>query len=332
MKYRTLLLLLGIILAVALVGCQRGEEAAETEEPETEAVDAATRPTELTATNAANLQEAVGPDGAWIILFEDDLTANQEIVVSGEVYEEEGAEAPRRKLALYAQDADRNVTDRYTLTVPRLVVEHANTRIQSGKISGNVYVDAEGFELVRGGIINGNLYFSSQANRDSATIDDSSMVVGSIEVRQDSDAVSRATETTVTNAANLQEALGPNGPWIILFESDLSANEEIAVAGAVWEDADAEEPRRKLALYAQDADRNVTARYTLSVPQLTVYHMNTRIQAGTVAGDVYVRANGFEVTSGGTIDGNLYFETEEYQNSANIDGATITGQTQVGSP
>ena len=299
---------------------------------EQEGADAMTRPTELTATDAESLQQAVGPNGSWIILFNDDLTVNQEITISGEVYEEEGAEEPRRKLALYAQDSDRNVTDRYTLTVPRLVVDHANTRIQSGRISGNVYVSADGFELTRGGIINGNIYFASQAARDSATIDDTSMVVGSIEIAQSADAVTRPTQQTATNASSLQEALGPNGAWIILFEGDVTANEEVVVAGAVWEDADADAPRRKLALYTQDSDRNVTARYTLTVPQLTVYHMNTRIQAGNVSGDVYVRANGFELTSDGTIDGNLYFESEEYQNSADIDGGTVTGSVSVGSP
>lgn len=330
---KQLLYVLGAsLLAVGLAACGGGEDEAAEADAETREADATTRPTELTATDASSLQDAVGPDGSWIILFDDDLTVNQEIEISGEVYEEEGAESPRRKLALYAQDADRNVTDRYTLTVPRLVVDHANTRIQSGRISGNVYVSAEGFELTRGGIINGNLYFSSQATRDSATIDDTSMVVGSIEVRQSADAVSRPTELTATNASSLQEALGPNGSWIILFESDVSASEEVVVAGAVWEDADAEAPRRKLALYAQDADRNVTDRYTLTVPQLTVYHMNTRVQAGTVSGNVYVRANGFELTSDGTIDGDLYFETEEYQNSADIEGGSVTGSVTVGSP
>lgn len=318
-----------LVIALFLVGALAVFAGGEQEEAGT---DAMTRPTEMTATDASSLQQAVGPDGSWIIVFEDDLTVNQEIVISGEVYEEEGAEAPRRKLALYAQDADRNVTDRYTLTVPRLVVDHVNTRIQSGRISGNVYVSAEGFELTRGGIINGNLYFASQSLRDSATIDDSSMVVGSIEVRESADAVSRPTELTATNASNLQEALGPNGSWIIIFEGDVSADQEVVVAGAVWEDSDAEEPRRKLALYAQDSDRNVTDRYTLSVPQLTVYHMNTRVQAGTVAGTVYVRANGFELTSGATIDGDLYFETEEYQNSADIEGGSVTGSVSVGSP
>ncbi|MFW5685412.1 MAG: hypothetical protein ACOC0O_02055 [Spirochaetota bacterium] len=102
------------------------------------------------------------------------------MTVSGEVYEEEGAEAPRRKFALYAQDSDRNVTARYTLTVPRLIVRHMNTRIQAGEVAGNVFVQAEGFELTSGATIDGTLTFESQALRDSATIDESATVTGEI--------------------------------------------------------------------------------------------------------------------------------------------------------
>jgi len=312
------------LLAIVLIGCGAdGEE-------ETAETDGTTRPTELTATNTQNLQEAVGPDGSWIILFEDDLTVGEPITVAGEVYEDEDADAPRRKLALYAQDADRNVTARYTLTAPRLIVDHANTRVQAGVIAGNVFVQADGFELVSGATINGNLYFESQAQRDSANIDDSSTVMGEISVGG-VDAVSRATETTVTAAGELQDALGPNGPWIILFEEDLEVDDEVTIFGAVYEDDGAEAPRRKLALYAQDADRNVTARYTLTVPRLIVHHKNTRVQAGTIAGDVYVEEEGFELTSGGTIDGDLTFASEELRDSATIDdSSTVTGEIGIG--
>lgn len=326
MKRTMLAIVLIGALALILAGCGGGEEAPAEEE---QAADAATRPTQLTATDYASLQEAVGPDGSWIIIFNDDLTVSEEVVISGEVYEEEGAEAPRRKLALYSQDADRNVTARYTLTAPRVIVEHVNTRVQAGEIAGNVFVRAEGFELTSGGTINGNLYFESEALRDSATIDDSATVLGEIRVGS-VDAVSRATQTTVTEAGNLQDAVGANGPWIIIFEGDLEVDEDIMVFGAVYEEEGAEAPRRKFALYAQDESRNVTARYTLTVPRLVVHHLNTRIQAGTIAGDVYVEEEGFELTSGGTIDGNLYFASEELQQSATIDDdATVTGEIGI---
>jgi hypothetical protein len=146
-----------------------------------EGTDAMTRPTEIVIDGADSVQPAVGPDGAWIIIFEEDVTVNSEVAVSGEVYEEEGAEAPRRKLALYAQDSDRNVTDRYTLTVPALRIEHLNTRIQGGTVAGDVYVEADGFQL-RGATVDGNLYFASEAIQNSAEIDDGSEVTGEIAV------------------------------------------------------------------------------------------------------------------------------------------------------
>jgi hypothetical protein len=341
MKRSSIVLLIVSIFAFVIASCGGADNGGESasgsgggsEETATmESADATSRPTQMTATDTSSLQEAVSPEGPWIILFDGDLTVNEEVVVSGEVYEEEGAEEPRRKFALYTQDSDRNVTDRYTLTVPRFIVRHMNTRIQSGRIAGNVYVESEGFELVNGGTINGNLYFASEELRESATIDESSNVVGSVSIGEVADAGSRPTQMTATNASNLQEALGPNGPWIIIFEGDLSVDQEIDIAGAVWEASDADAPRRKLALYTQDSDREVTDRYTLSVPQLNVHHMNTRIQSGTIAGDVLVNAHGFEMVNGATVDGNVTFASEEYQESANIDdSSSVTGEIQVGS-
>ncbi len=331
MKKAIIWLMIITLATFAFIGCGGGEQEAEEATEESSEVDATSRPTEMTASNASNLQEAVGPEGSWIILFNGDLTVSQEVVVSGEVYEEEGAEEPRRKLALYAQDQDRNVTARYTLTTPRLIVRHMNTRIQSGEIAGNVFVEAEGFELTGGGTINGNLYFASEELRESANITEDSTVLGDIMVGETVDAVSQPTEMTATNAQSLQEALGPMGSWIVIFNSDVSVDEEVMIYGATYEEEGAEAPRRKLALYAQDQDRNVTDRYTLTVPRLIVHHMNTRIQSGTVAGDVYVEEEGFELTGGGTIDGNLYFASEELRESANItDDSTVTGEIAIG--
>ena len=333
MKRIAIVLLLVAALGFVFVACQGEEETAEAEteaegSAETASADATTRPTEMTATTGAEVQEAVGPDGAWIILFEQDVAAAQEIVISGEVYEEEGAEEPRRKLALYAQDSDRNVTARYTLTAPRVIVRHVNTRVQAGTISGDVFVEAEGFELTSGGTVNGNLYFANEDLRNSADIEGGN-VTGEVRTGSVADAVSNPTQMTATNASTLQEALGPDGSWIVIFEDDVTVDQEIAITGAVYEEEGAEEPRRKFALYTQDSDRNVTARYTLTVPRLIVRHMNTRIQAGTVAGDVYVEAKGFELTSEATIDGNLYFASEELQESASLDGGSVTGEIQI---
>lgn len=171
MKKLIIALLILVIGSVAFAGAQ-GEET----------VDAVSNPTEAIVTGTDDTIEALGPNGAWIVIFEQDVKVSKDIVVGGEVYEDADAEAPRRKLALYAQDSDRNVTARYTLSAPKMIVRHLNTRIQGGIFDGDVYVEAEGFNMVDA-TIDGNLYFKSKALQDSAKIDDKSKVTGTTEVK-----------------------------------------------------------------------------------------------------------------------------------------------------
>jgi hypothetical protein len=177
MKVRFLVLLVGVVIGFVLIGCAGEEEGGGEEEQ----ADAGSRPTEVVIEESDDVQSAVGPDGAWIILFESDVTVDDEVTVEGEVYEEEGADEPRRKIALYAQDSDRNVTDRYTLTVPELVIEHENTLIQGGTVEGDVYVAASGFTLTDA-TIDGDLIFESEELRDEFELGDESEVTGEIEV------------------------------------------------------------------------------------------------------------------------------------------------------
>lgn len=327
MKRRQIILGLIVLISFALVACGGGGESeAAGGGTETAGSDAMSRPTEMTG-SPDNIQEALGPDGAWIVIFTSDVTVGEEVSVAGEVYQEEGDDAPRRKIALYTQDSDRNVTERFTLTVPRLIVDHVNTRVQNGEIAGDVFVNAEGFEM-RGATINGNLYFASSAIQESAAIDENSTILGETRIGSPADAASNPTEMTGT-ADNIQESLGPDGAWIVIFTSDVSSDEDLMVYGAVYQEAGDEAPRRKIALYTQDSDRNVTERFTLSAPNLIVHHMNTRVQNGTIAGDVWVEEEGFEMR-GATIDGNLYFATEAIQASAAIDeNSSVTGETAV---
>lgn len=169
---RTLFVVLMMVTAVFAFAAGQGEEGA----------DAMTNPTRSEVQGAGDVQDALGPDGGWIVLFNGDVSTDSELSVSGAVLEEPGAEEPRRKLALYAQDSDRNVTARYTLSTPQLTIDHVNTRIQGGIIDGDVMVMAEGFEL-RDATIEGNLTFASAALQDSAEIDDASTVTGEIAVQ-----------------------------------------------------------------------------------------------------------------------------------------------------
>ena len=85
---------------------------------------------------------------------------------------------------------------------------------------------------------------------------------------------------------------------------------------------------RKFAPYTQDADHKITASFTLTVPKMTVQSENFKIQGGTVKGDVYVEANGFTVADTATVDGNVYYASEDVKATAVIEGK-VTGAQEV---
>ncbi len=144
------------------------------------------------------------------------------------------------------------------------------------------------------------------------------------------DAVTSASPKESSDPAALKNGLSADGYWIFAVLSDVTVEDEINVDGVFHSKGDDAQPvYRKLALYAQDADRNVTAEYTLTVPKMNVTSPNFRIQNGTVKGDIYVDAEGFELFTS-TVDGNVYFKTQAQLDSAKLSEGTITGETKVG--
>lgn len=169
--------------ALLLAGCGQqgdaGQEEAQPEEAQTEAESEADAVSTASVVDTADgFIRAASSDGTWIIAITQDLTVDSEIVVAGEFTRRDEI---YRKLALYAQDEDRNITDRYTLTAPRLVVRSENTRIEEGTFVGDVYIEAPGFHLV-GATVEGNVYFETEALRDSFEMDDASEVTGEIRI------------------------------------------------------------------------------------------------------------------------------------------------------
>ncbi|HKL11992.1 MAG TPA: hypothetical protein VJ907_00145 [Halanaerobiales bacterium] len=125
------------------------------------------------------------------------------------------------------------------------------------------------------------------------------------------------------NDEQLMEAMSADGTWIIIFNEDYKTDKELVMAG---EHKNRGEVDRKLALYASDSDHNVTDRYTLEAPSITVKSPKTRFQVGTFVGDVYVEANNFSLRQGFTVDGNVYFANEEALATFTIQGgAEVTG-------
>ncbi|MFK4568152.1 polymer-forming cytoskeletal protein [Enterococcus sp. UD-01] len=129
----------------------------------------------------------------------------------------------------------------------------------------------------------------------------------------------------------IEKALSADGNWIVATTKDMTFDKDVTVSGEFHNKGDdSKEIYRKFALYAQDSDMKVTARYTVTVPQLVVESENFNIVNGTIKGDVLVKANGF-VLNGAKVDGNVIFEKDEYKTSATLDkeGAEVTGDITV---
>lgn len=137
------------------------------------------------------------------------------------------------------------------------------------------------------------------------------------------------TPSITNNADDLEKALSADGTWIIAITQDVTTDKELLMDGTFHDKNDeSKELARKLALYSQDADKNITASYTLTTPKLTVKSENAKIQEGTVVGDIYVEANGFTLKNT-KVEGNVYFANEEYKNSFKLDGGEITGVMEI---
>lgn len=138
------------------------------------------------------------------------------------------------------------------------------------------------------------------------------------------------TSASIVNQADaFTKAVSAEGNWIVAILNDLTLDQDVVVAGEFHDKGTAENAiYRKLALYAQDADHKITATYTLTAPKVTVQSENFRVQGGTIKGDVYVEANGFNLYKDATIDGNLYFASEAIKESAAVDGK-VTGTTGI---
>ncbi|NLK43991.1 MAG: hypothetical protein GX300_06335, partial [Tissierellia bacterium] len=86
--------------------------------------------------------------------------------------------------------------------------------------------------------------------------------------------------------------------------------------------------QRKVALYTQDSNKNVTGEFTLTAPKLTVKSPNARLQNGTFVGDIYVEAEKFQLVNTKVV-GNVYFATEEAQATFVNNNAEITGVQEL---
>lgn len=131
-------------------------------------------------------------------------------------------------------------------------------------------------------------------------------------------------------AGFVQKISKDNTNFMIIVNKDLTFTKDLIVEAGVKKGTDGKDaPNRAIAPGATDANHKVTARYTITVPNLVFAGENGKIEYGIVKGDVYVQAAGFVLTDA-TIDGNLYFASDDLKKAFKLDATSkVTGTTGV---
>lgn len=190
MKARAILLAL-VLLIASFAGCaQQPNTPAPSPTPNSNTPE--TSPDVVTTAsivdNEAAFEKALGSDGGtWIICTLKDLSFEKELVLEGEYTngkkDDNGKDVIQRKIALYEQDENRNVTAKYTLTAPKLTINSPEARIQSGTFKGDLHVSSKNFQLVDT-IVEGNVYFTNEEAQNTFKMDDASSITGKQELQK----------------------------------------------------------------------------------------------------------------------------------------------------
>lgn len=184
MKTKKLLAaLIFTLTAVAFVACGQNNDTDTSDKGTTEQNQDKTDNENADAITTASIvkeneafEKAISKDGTWIIAILNDLTFDKELLVDGDFKngkkdESTGEEAFQRKIALYTQDEDRNITNKFTLTAPKLTFNSINGSIEHGTFKGDLYISGKNFKLVNQ-VIDGNIYFLNQEAMDTFKIED----------------------------------------------------------------------------------------------------------------------------------------------------------------
>jgi len=141
------------------------------------------------------------------------------------------------------------------------------------------------------------------------------------------------TASIVNTGAAFENAISSKGTWIIAITKDLAIDKDLVVEGEYKngkKDASGKDIiKRKIALYTQDENKKVTARFTLTVPKITINSPMGSIEHGTFKGDLYVSASNFQLKDA-TVEGNVYFTTDEAKSTFKMDATSkITGKQEL---
>jgi len=141
------------------------------------------------------------------------------------------------------------------------------------------------------------------------------------------------TASIVNTPVTFEKAISSKGTWIIAITKDLSVNKDLVVDGEYKngkKDASGKDIiQRKVALYSQDENKKITARFKLTAPKLTFNSPMGSIEHGTFKGNLYVSARNFQLKDS-TVDGNVYFTTDEAKSTFKMDATSkITGKQEL---
>jgi hypothetical protein len=336
MKKLVLMILATTMFTVLVTGCVSKSDPITT--PPSDGANAIVNPDAVASaspkesSDPSEIIKGLSEDGTWIFAVLSDVELTETLHVDGIFNDkDDSTNKVYRKFALYAQDADKNVTAEYTLTVPKIEVTTPEFTIVNGTVKGDIYVNegATGFKLSNT-TLDGNLIFASQDLLDAAVLGDGT-VTGDTTIATAIDAVASASPKESSDPSEIIKGLSEDGTWIFAILSDVELTETLNVDG-IFNDKDNSESKvyRKLALYAQDTDHNVTAEYKLTVPKVEVTTPEFTIVNGTLKGDIYVNegATGFKL-SNTTLDGNLIFENQDLLDASVLGEGLITGTTTV---
>jgi peptidoglycan hydrolase-like protein with peptidoglycan-binding domain len=281
--------------------------------------------------DAAAFEAAISKNGRWIIATLKDLTFDKPLVLDGQFLNGKtnsatGLKTVQRKIGLYTQDADHNVTARFTLTAPKLTIMSSNASLEHGTFKGDIYVSVPDFQL-KDARVEGNVYFTTKAAESTFKKDDASSISGKKELRllEEVDAVTSA--SLVNENSAFETAISKTGKWIISVLNNLTFTKDLVLDGDFVNTKNPPATQRKIALYAQNADHATTARFTLTAPKLTINSPKGSIEKGMFKGDLYVTASNFQLKDA-IVDGNIYFTNQAAKDTFVKDATSIVTGVQ----
>jgi hypothetical protein len=189
MKSKLMLLSLSMVVGVSLLAGCANKAAAPAATTTPAATTAAPAKTDTVtgasqANDEATFEQKIGKDGNYIIITSKDLTFTKDLTVDGTFTKKDatGKEVASRSLAFATTGADKKVDKRFTVTVPRIVINSENTLLEDGILKGDVYVQAKGF-TTKDTTIDGNLYFATEELKNAFKVDSLTKITGKVEVK-----------------------------------------------------------------------------------------------------------------------------------------------------